>query len=272
MRNGTTITAREARQINRTFGGGRAANPGGRRPRDSQKTKVYKAGWAAQRGTAGGGHVMPLHAVRVYASELWEAAGQPSETLPRITVSGRRSNSCTSSAAGISMAADMCTPQVISHELSHSLLRLSQPEVWRGAASHGPEFCRTWLNMLTASKLELNNAMAAELVRQFTAHNVKVQRLTASEKRGAKWVIKPSAPVSVLTMAGEPAPPAVATAVAASWAGRLLDGEGWSAAQELARRQANRAAKRTGGTKVEFPKNADPALFQASAAELREMS
>lgn len=241
MRTGTTTSER---QVLSTFGGGRAANQGQRRLRDSQKTKVYKAGWAAQRGTAGCGHVMPLHAVRVYASELWEAAGQPSATLPRITVSGRRSSSCTSSVAGISMAADMCTPQVISHELAHSLLRISQPELWLSSASHGPEFCRTWLNMLSGSKLAINKALATELVRQFDAHNVKVQRLTAS------------APVAI-TATVVP----VTEAPVASW----------TATQELERRAANRPIKRNGGFKVEFPKGANPALFEASASDLREM-
>lgn len=238
------------------------------RPRDTERTKTYRAGWNMQdRVSAAANLCHTTEEVQALTLAIWEATGAYGD-CPRVRIDRRRKNRSTSHGGLITLAPRMATLHVLTHELAHELLRAELPATWSKAASHGVEFRTSWLEVLQA----LGSICKGELFE--TAHQMSIALRDEFRSAGLDFTCEETQSNLrrrrfAATGGGTiPEAPTVEPTPETPKESRTMH----TAQAELERRAANRKAKRTGGAKIPFPKDADPALFKASATELRAMA
>ena len=238
------------------------------RPRDTERAKVYRAGWNMQdRVPAAANLCHTTEEVQALTLAIWEATGARAE-CPRVRIDRRRKNRSTSHGGLITLAPRMATLHVLTHELAHELLRAELPTILRNSASHGVEFRAAWLEVLQA----LGSICRGEMFQD--AHNISVALRSEFIAADLEWSWDNTRDgLSRLRFAATgggtlPEAPTVEPTPETPKESRTMH----TAKAELERRAANRKAKRTGGTKIPFPTDADPSLFKASATQLRAMA
>lgn len=143
-------------------------------PRDSQRLRLYRA-----QDTVPSGQALPeieacqLYVDRVTSSEWWRLR-YPHVT--RVKVHWRRGRTAVASPLTntISLPRSLRTERTNLHELAHLV---TPPDV----ASHGPEYARTYLDIVAQF---MGPDFAQELFQAFRAHRVRVAQPSSQEAPG----------------------------------------------------------------------------------------
>ena len=237
------------------------------RPRDTERTKVYRAGWNMQDRVEGAALLCNTsQEAQAITLAIWEATGAKAP-CPRVRIDRRRKNRSTSHGGLITLAPRMATLHVLTHELAHELLRAELPTIWANSASHGVEFRTAWMEVLAA----LGSIEGGKLFQE--AHNMSTalrsEFISAGLERKCEETCNALRRLRFNATGGTQLPEAPSVEPTPN---RIETPNMHTAKAELERRAANRKAKRNGGVKIPFPKGANPALFKASATELRAMA
>lgn len=166
------------------------------RPRDSQRSKVYKAEWMLRRaGAPGAERIESVHEIQVYLDKLTASAwwkrnfphvkfrrrryGEPDSVILVKDGRGRSSAGGCSYTQEISMPTWSRTKAVILHEVAHVVSPRGAWHDWR--------FCANFLKLVQHC---LGKAEADALKLSFKVHKVRykapVQRAPMSEERKAE--------------------------------------------------------------------------------------
>jgi len=195
---------------------------------------------------------------------IWQNMGGDVSDAPTWEFSSKRTRVATSYGHRIVSGPKMGSFVLIAHEVAHSFLRKYHADIWMREASHGPAFARTQWECLGALAEHFEarqdgplgkvaRLIQTKLMQEYRAHGVKFA--TKSFKREA---VQMEATQFTTVLDNTTKVPTVEPT-----------GTIHTAASEISRRAHNRRVKREGGEKKPFPTGANPALFKASAAELR---
>ena len=230
--------------------------------RETQRAKVYRAGWAASRAleekhsTAG----MQLTDMRSEALELWTGLGLPVATFPTIKDGPKNLKGCYADAGDVdgqfmpkgnttvvmSRNKAMRCAMTLTHELAHAVQFQIPNYSAVHISGHGPEFVGAWLALLDSSSNPIHGDLASLLRAEFKKEGVRSCEATYQHFTGLKGETTTDNEESDMTE--------------------------YTAQDELDRRAENRKAKKEGRDKTPFPKDADQAFFKMSASDLRGLA
>ena len=227
--------------------------------RETQRAKVYRAGWAAHRAleathpTTG----QQLTDMRSEALELWTGLGLDVATFPTIKDGAKNLKGCYADAGDLdgffmptgtttivmSRNKSMRTAMTLTHELAHAVqFQIPQYSAVH-ISGHGPEFVGAWMALLDMSSNPVHVELAKHLRAEFQKEGVSTCEDTY------RYFVSLKGETTTTT--------------------KESDTMEYTAQDELNRRAVNREAKKAGRDKTPFPKDADQSLFQMSAQELR---